>query len=104
VEHFLKRFSRELGKEIYHVTPEALSLLAQYPWPGNLRELQSVLKQALLRARGPVLLPEFLPPTLSRGGRGAAAGATPWPGLDLCLQERLQAGPARLVAEAQEVV
>ena len=61
VRHFIRRFSRELGKEIQTVAPETLALLDQYAWPGNLRELQSVLKQALLQARGPVLLPDFLP-------------------------------------------
>src|SRR4051812_48929755 len=53
IDHFLKRFSPEMGKEVYRVAPEALELLRRHPWPGNLRELQSVLKQALLRAQGP---------------------------------------------------
>src|SRR5262249_23965420 len=35
--------------------------LRAYSWPGNIRELQSVLRQALLRASGAVLLPAFLP-------------------------------------------
>jgi DNA-binding NtrC family response regulator len=35
--------------------------LLSYSWPGNIRELQSVLKQALLQATGSVLLPAFLP-------------------------------------------
>jgi two-component system nitrogen regulation response regulator GlnG len=104
VAHFLRHFSRELGKEVSQVAPEALMLLARYPWPGNVRELQSVLKQALLRARGPVLLPEFLPLTFSRGEEGPAAAVNPWPGLDLFLQERLQAASTRLYAEVQELV
>jgi DNA-binding NtrC family response regulator len=61
VEHFVRQFSRELGKEILHVSPEAVKLLQRYPWPGNIRELQSVLKQALLHATCPILLPDFLP-------------------------------------------
>jgi DNA-binding NtrC family response regulator len=60
-QHFLRRFGRELGKDIQGITPEARDLLRRYPWTGNIRELQSVLKQALLQASGPVLLPEFLP-------------------------------------------
>ena len=32
-----------------------------YNWPGNIRELQNVVRQALLNTVGPVLLPEFLP-------------------------------------------
>jgi nitrogen regulation protein NR(I) len=61
VEHFVKRFARDLGKEVNEVSAEAMKLLAAYNWPGNVRELQSVLKQALLHAAGSVLLPNFLP-------------------------------------------
>jgi two-component system nitrogen regulation response regulator GlnG len=57
----LRRASRELGREVRQVAPEALERLRRYSWPGNVRELQSVLKQAILRSRGPVLLPDFLP-------------------------------------------
>ncbi len=61
IQHYLRRFSRELGREVVDVHPEALERLKNYPWPGNIRELQSVLKKALLQARGAVLLPSFLP-------------------------------------------
>src|SRR4029077_11779894 len=50
VQHFLRRFSCELGREVREVAAEALERLRAYSWPGNIRELQSVLKQALLRA------------------------------------------------------
>jgi two-component system nitrogen regulation response regulator GlnG len=61
VQHYLRRFSDEYGREIREIAPEALARLRAYPWPGNIRELQSVLRQALLRASGTVLLPTFLP-------------------------------------------
>jgi two-component system response regulator AtoC len=61
VRLYLRRFSRELGREVLEVAPEALELLRGYCWPGNIRELQSVLKQALLQARGTILLPVYLP-------------------------------------------
>src|SRR5262249_28272130 len=61
VRHYVRRFGRELGREVSEVSPEALERLRGYSWPGNVRELQSVLKQALLRASGTVLLPTFLP-------------------------------------------
>ena len=41
-----------------------MKLLSNYTWPGNLRELQSVLKHAVVEANGPVVLPEFLPDTV----------------------------------------
>jgi two-component system nitrogen regulation response regulator GlnG len=61
VQHYLRRFSAELGREVREIAPEALARLRAYTWPGNIRELQSVLRQALLRASGTVLLPGFLP-------------------------------------------
>ncbi len=49
VRHYVRRFNRELGREVREVTPEAMDLLRSYSWPGSIRELQSVLKQTLLR-------------------------------------------------------
>ncbi len=47
------------------IAPEALDALIAYPWPGNIRELQNVLRQSLLNTIGPVLLPEFLPASIT---------------------------------------
>ncbi|HTN77552.1 MAG TPA: sigma-54 dependent transcriptional regulator, partial [Pirellulaceae bacterium] len=55
VHHYVRRFSRELGREVASIAPEALARLSAYAWPGNIRELQSILKQALLQASGSVL-------------------------------------------------
>jgi DNA-binding NtrC family response regulator len=77
VRHYVCRFSRELGREVQQVAPDVLERLRGYPWPGNIRELQSALKQALLKASGTVLLPAFLPDLSGRpdeSGR-AASGA-----------------------------
>ncbi|HEX4146578.1 MAG TPA: sigma-54 dependent transcriptional regulator [Pirellulales bacterium] len=60
VQVYLRRFSRELGREVCEVSPKALARLRDHSWPGNIRELQSVLKSAMLVATGSVLLPEFL--------------------------------------------
>jgi DNA-binding NtrC family response regulator len=72
VQFYLRRVSRELGREVREVAPEALERLRRYSWPGNVRELQSVLKQALLLAHGPVLLPDFLPELPEPPGEPAA--------------------------------
>src|SRR6201988_509776 len=64
IRHFLRRFGRELGRDVREAAPEALERLRAYAWAGNIRELQSVLKQALLQASGNVLLPAFLPQSL----------------------------------------
>jgi DNA-binding NtrC family response regulator len=41
VRHYLRRFSRELGRDVQEVAPEVLERLCDYSWPGNIRELQS---------------------------------------------------------------
>ena len=61
VQYYLRRFSRELGRTVEAIAPEALEALCGYSWPGNVRELQSVLKQALLKTHGPILLANSLP-------------------------------------------
>ncbi len=108
VSYFLKRFNRELGKEVRRTAPEAMALLEQYPWPGNVRQLQSVLKQALLQATGPVLVPEFLPAVLRKEGATtplpATGGTSVAPALtegDLTrlVRDRLAAGTTNLYDE-----
>jgi DNA-binding NtrC family response regulator len=60
IKHYLRRYSRELGREVSEISAEALDRIRAWSWPGNIRELQSVLKQTLLQAHGSVLLPSFL--------------------------------------------
>lgn len=62
LEHFLSKARKELNKpKLEGISPEALELLVQYPWPGNIRELQSVVRQFVIKATGPVIVPDFLP-------------------------------------------
>jgi two-component system nitrogen regulation response regulator GlnG len=61
LEHLLRRFGKELGREVTGFTPPALRCLMRYPWPGNVREMQNVVRQALLLCTGPVIVPEHLP-------------------------------------------
>jgi two-component system nitrogen regulation response regulator GlnG len=105
VQHYLRRFSRELGKTVDRAAPEALEILRRYAWPGNVRELQSVLKQALLVASGTTLVPEFLPAFLSRppaeGPRAAEqqANEDSFAGLQGLVEEGLRTGAENLYDE-----
>jgi two-component system nitrogen regulation response regulator GlnG len=103
VRYLVRRFSRELGREVSEVSPEALERLRGYTWPGNVRELQSVLKQALLRATGPVLLPAFLPDAFGETGRSDTPPAR-LPALEAYVRKRLGADTRDLYAEAHRVV
>jgi two-component system nitrogen regulation response regulator GlnG len=105
VAYYLNRFSRELGREIREATAETLERLRRYPWPGNIRELQSVLKQALLQASGAVLLPGFLP-VLSGMPQEAPAPAAPAADLGLAafIRQGLVPGRSDLYAETHRQV
>jgi two-component system nitrogen regulation response regulator GlnG len=91
-------------KNVRSIAPEAMEQLRSYPWPGNVRELQSVLKQTLLQATGPVLLPEFLPPTLR--GPKQAEGMPPQSAFDFgdlpaFIENQLGAGTTTLYSDYQ---
>jgi two-component system response regulator PilR (NtrC family) len=46
-EHFLTKYTREMGKSIAGLTSEATQALQAYPWPGNVRELENVIERAV---------------------------------------------------------
>jgi two-component system nitrogen regulation response regulator GlnG len=109
LEHFLARFAVELGKpEVEGIAPDAVSLLMNYGWPGNVRELLSVVRQSLLNATGPVIVPEFLPEVV-RSWSGKAVTTSPQAAahdadLRHFIESRLQAGSTNLYAESLEVM
>jgi DNA-binding NtrC family response regulator len=55
-------FSEKFQKDLFDLSTEAQELLEAFPWPGNIRQLENVIQQAVLRSKGPQLLPEHLPP------------------------------------------
>jgi transcriptional regulator with GAF, ATPase, and Fis domain len=63
-EYFVRRYGARSGKSIAHLTPEAMALLTEHPWPGNIRELEHCIERAVALASGQVLTPEDLAPEL----------------------------------------
>jgi DNA-binding NtrC family response regulator len=105
VRHYLLRLGRELGREVVEVAPAAMDRLREYSWPGNIRELQNVLRQALLRLRGRVLLSEFLPELPHDpdriGAGGDSAQSDRESDLETFIRQRLAAGSNSLLEETQ---
>jgi len=58
--YFLKRFNRELKRKVIGITPEAMEKIASYSWPGNVRQLENVLKRAMLLCQGEWILDDQL--------------------------------------------
>jgi DNA-binding NtrC family response regulator len=53
--HFVQRLARQLGKEVTGISPQSMARLQAYLWPGNIRELRTVLERAIMMGRGGVL-------------------------------------------------
>jgi formate hydrogenlyase transcriptional activator len=63
VMSFLQKYAKRTGKSIESVSREAMKLLVDYNWPGNIRELQNVIERGVVLSRGTVLRfgPDLLP-------------------------------------------
>jgi DNA-binding NtrC family response regulator len=78
VHYFLRRHGEALQIANPAVLPEALAFLEKQPWPGNIRQLENVLRKALLNARGyPISLGD-LDKNLAASGSGASTGSVSW--------------------------
>lgn len=62
--HFLGRFNTQYNRKIRRISRETLFRLLRYDWPGNIRELESVIERAVLFCSGHELVPESLPEEL----------------------------------------
>ncbi len=60
------RFNRKFSKDLFDVHPEAMAALEAFSWPGNLRQLENVVQQAVLVSSGPELLRQHLPTALQQ--------------------------------------
>lgn len=55
VDCFVKKLNRDLTRNIWEITPEAMAILEQYDWPGNIRELENCVERAFNYATGSVI-------------------------------------------------
>lgn len=107
LDYFIVRFNKDLNKQVSGISSEAMQLLQAYPWPGNIRELQSVVRKSMLMSTGPVIVPEFLPAEIHNGGLargGVSARGASTEGFDLpgFIEQRLAGGSENLYAESLE--
>lgn len=61
IDHFLKRFATESGKDIQGIQPKAKDILSKYDFPGNVRELENILERAMVISRGTMISHKDLP-------------------------------------------
>jgi len=72
VEHFIQRFNRLNGRDIRGLSEEAMRILMQHEYPGNVRQLENALEHAFVLCTGDRILPEHLPPDFRREGQPPA--------------------------------
>jgi DNA-binding NtrC family response regulator len=60
-KRFLERYGRQYDKSIREISSETVAILTRYEWPGNIRELESVIERAVLFSQGAELTPDCLP-------------------------------------------
>ena len=107
IDHFIARANRDLSRQLRGVSPAALDILKRYSWPGNIRELQNVIRQAALQSTGPVLLTDFLPDVVRHAAHPkiipppAESSANFW---EQFVTERIAAGTDMLYSEAQSAM
>jgi len=67
VDHFMEKYSREYNKEIKKISPYAMGLLVEYPFPGNVRELENIIERSVALETTNIILPEKLEMTAADG-------------------------------------
>ncbi len=65
--HYMKRFAKLLNKNIKGFSEQAMKILLDYPWPGNIRELINAVEYAINLEESPLIMPESLPPRVRAG-------------------------------------
>lgn len=91
VHHFMAKFSRDSHRVVERISPEALDLLLDYDWPGNVRQLENVIERAFALGMGDTIQVVDLPPEVRKtGGSNNIGNQT----LNLSENEKLLIGRA----------
>jgi DNA-binding NtrC family response regulator len=89
IQNFLNEFNRTNNKSIRGVDQEAMHVLENYPWPGNIRELRNIIERATILAESEFIEPRHLPPALIERGEESLPTLTIAPGTTVDEAERL---------------
>ncbi len=79
VRHFLDKYTQAFSKEVKGLAPNTMEVLLNYPFPGNVRELENIIERAVALTDDSIISPHDLPPDLQRL---ATSGSEDWPSLE----------------------
>ena len=69
VNHFIEKFNQKTGKHIVSVSPDAMDILIDYDWPGNVRQLENAIEHAFVHCQGKIIQPQHLPDEIVPQGK-----------------------------------
>jgi two-component system response regulator AtoC len=102
-EHFLHKYSSELGRPVPVLSEAALCSLLEYDWPGNVRELENLMERAAVLCRGNTVEPHALPLGVVRGEVASPAPSITLDSAEpesLLLRDHVEAVEKRLIRAA----
>jgi two-component system NtrC family response regulator len=100
--HFINKYVQENLRDKTRVTPEALKLLIQYAWPGNIRELENVMERAVILCAHNTITPQDLPAELAPAATDSRLEIDRFIPLDTPLPEALDAIEEQMIRRALE--
>jgi DNA-binding NtrC family response regulator len=64
-KHFIDKFNKQMNKNVKGLSDDAMKMLKNYHWPGNIRELQNIIERAIVLCKGEYITPKELPDNLT---------------------------------------
>jgi len=77
LNYFIEKFNKELDKQVEGIEPAAQECLLTYKYPGNIRELENIIKRAMVLTKGSIIKLDTLPPELQQGKRSVQESSIP---------------------------
>jgi DNA-binding NtrC family response regulator len=87
VRHFLAKYNKAFSKEVKGLAPNTMEVLLNYPFPGNVRELENIIERAVALTDESIISPYDLPPDLHRL---AISGQNAFPSLEIKEREYIR--------------
>ena len=70
IDHFLKKYSKRVKRNVPEISPEAMDILIEHNWPGNVRELEHTIERILILEEGDIIRTHDLPSFISQRQAG----------------------------------
>ena len=100
--HFLQKYNQEYGRDIGDISQDAINIMLNYSFPGNVRELENIIERGVIMETGDSITPASLPPNLTRPATNGSGISPRLPEDGLDLEKTLAELEGRLIHQAME--